>query len=221
MVEQIRIGVLEDHLVTAEGVKARLEKNPRLKVCWIANYYQEVAGFLQTEPTDILILDINVPDAPGVLEPYPIHHAIPDMLEKYPDLKIIVMSMYNQPALVRSIQRVGASGYIMKDDGFSFQRLDDILIDVVTNDSIYFSPSAMQMLQNPGEIPTLSRRQMEVLSVLASNSDKSTRKLAEEMYIAPSTFRNHLSDIYLKLGVNSRTAAILRAKQLGILPDDL
>ena len=220
MGKHITIGILEDHLVTAEGYKARLERNPRLKVSWMATFYEEVFDNMQESLTDLLILDVNVLNAPGDLEPFPIHHAISDIQEKYPEVKIIVISMLNQPALIRSIQRAGASGYILKDDGDSFRRLDEILIEVATHDSIYFSPFAAKVLTNPGEIPTLSRRQMEVLSLLASNSFLSTRELAEQLFIAPSTFRNHVSDIFLKLGVNSRTAAILRAKQLGLIADD-
>jgi DNA-binding NarL/FixJ family response regulator len=220
MGKQIKIGILEDHLVTAEGYKARLERNPRLKVNWIANFYQNVARYLHDEPADLLILDVNVLNAPGDVEPFPIQHAISDIQEKYPEVKIIVISMLNQPALIRSVQRAGASGYILKDDSDSFRKLDEILIEIATHDSIYFSPFAAKVLSNPGEIPTLSRRQMEVLSMLSSHSSLSTREMAEKLYIAPSTFRNHVSDIFLKLGVNSRTAAILRAKQLGLIADD-
>jgi ATP/maltotriose-dependent transcriptional regulator MalT len=91
------------------------------------------------------------------------------------------------------------------------------LLDVYKNDSIYYSQEVLDVLSNQDEKPALTRRQNEILSLIASQPGISNVALADMLYVAPSTVRNHLSDIYLKLGVNNRTAAILKAQQLGLL----
>ena len=142
---------------------------------------------------------------------------IPSLLEKYPEIKILVISMHSRPALFKAIKNAGASGYILKHDVDSFNRLDEILLDVYENDSIYYSPEVMAVLSNQNEIPSLTKRQTEILSLIASQPGISNVELAEMLFVAPSTVRNHLSDIYLKLGVNSRTSAIFKAQQLGLI----
>lgn len=218
MPEKIRIGVLDDHIATARGYKSKLEKNPSLSVAWIANYYQEVESYLKTHATDILILDIEVSNAPDTTEPYPILHAIPLLLEKFPEIKIVVISMHNRPVLIKAVKKAGASGYILKDDVVSYEKLDQVLINISKYDSIYFSPEALRVLTHPDEIPSLTPRQSEILSFIASNPTMKTKDLAEQLFVSPSTIRNHLSDIYLALEVNSRSSAILKAQQLGLIP---
>ena len=105
MPKQIRIGILDDHIATARGYKSKLEKNPGLSVAWNANYYQEVDSYLKTHDTDLLILDIEVSNSPDSTEPYPILHAIPMLLEKFPEIKIVVISMYNRPDQSRKKSR--------------------------------------------------------------------------------------------------------------------
>lgn len=214
--KKYQIGILEDHIATVAGYQSQLESNPRLKVRWTVEYYSEVEQKLINHKTDLLILDVGVPNSPENDEPYPILHAIPRLLEVYPDMQILVISMHNRPALIKAIKKAGASGYILKDDAASFKKLDKILIDVL-RDGIYFSPEAEKLISNPEEIPELTRRQSEILSLLASNPNLKTKGLAEKLHISPSTIRNHLSDIYLKLGVNRLSSAIMRARQLGLL----
>jgi two-component system NarL family response regulator len=217
MNNQIQIGILEDHVATARGIKAQLENNPRLAVTWMAHYYQDLEENLAGNPTNLLILDVGLPKSPEEPDPYPIFNEIPRLLENHPEIKIMVISMHNRPALFKQVKNAGASGYILKTDADSFNRLDEILLDVVENESIYFSPEVMEVLARPEEIPELTKRQHEVLLLIANQPGISNAKLADKLVVASSTIRNHLSDIYIKLGVSSRASAILKAQELGLL----
>jgi len=217
MTNKIQIGILEDHVATAMGLKAHLNANPKLNVAWMAQYFEDLEGRLETYHTDILLLDVGLPKNPEENDPYPIFHVIPRLLEIYPEIKIMVISMHNRPALFKAIKSAGASGYILKHDVDSFNRLDEILLDVYEHDSIYYSLEILEVLSNPDEKPALTRRQNEILSLISSQPGISNVELADMLYVAPSTVRNHLSDIYLKLGVNNRAAAIIKAQQLGLL----
>ena len=219
--EQIKIGILEDHIATAMGLKAQLDLNPRISVVWMAQYFQEVEEFLHKRPANLLILDIGIPNSQEDPEPYPIFHAIPELLRTYPEIKILVVSMHSRPALFKAIKDAGASGYILKHDGESFNRLDEILLDIYENDSIYYSPEVLKELTTPNQLPSLTGRQAQILSLVSSQPGISNVDLANVLVVAPSTIRNHLSDIYIKLGVNNRAAAIIKAQQLGLLPRDV
>lgn len=210
------IGILEDHYPTVKGYQAQLEENSNLQVAWTAAYYDEVEKNLSEHPTDLLILDVGVRNSKNSTDTYPIHHAIPMLLETYPDLQIMVISMHNRPALIKAIKQAGASGYILKDDVASFKKLDSIMIDIL-NQGIYFSPNAEKLIAISDEMPPLTRRQSEILSLLASNPEMKTKDLAEKLHISPSTVRNHLSDIYIKLKVNRLSSAITKAQNLGLL----
>jgi DNA-binding NarL/FixJ family response regulator len=146
---------------------------------------------------------------------------IPELLRTYPEIKILVVSMHSRPALFKAIKDTGASGYILKDDGESFNRLDEILLDIYEHDSIHYSPEVLKVLTTPDQLPNLTSRQAQILSLVRSQPGISNVELANVLVVAPSTIRNHLSDIYIKLGVNNRASAIIRAQQLGLLPGEV
>ena len=170
----------------------------------------------------MLLLDINVPTSAENPNPYPILHNIPDLLEKYPDLHILVISMYADRGLIRVVMEAGASGYVLKDDRAMLQNLGNV-VQSIANGGIYFSQKAHQLMLTQKTTPTgkrLSTRQLEALSLCAAYPDATTSQLAEKMSVANSTVRNTLSDAYIRLGVHNRAGAIAKAQQLGLITPD-
>jgi DNA-binding NarL/FixJ family response regulator len=142
------------------------------------------------------------------------------LLQAYPDLSILVISMHAQPALIHAMLEAGASGYILKDDFASYRELVAVVHDVASQ-GIYLSPQALQALGKHGASELsqpLSARQLEALSLCSAYPDATTSQLALKMGIAHSTVRNLLSAAYLKLNVRTRTAAILKAQRMGLIP---
>jgi len=219
MKEKYSIGILEDHIATMMGYQGQLMGNDKLSIVWTANYYDKLDHMIKESVPDLLILDVGVKQSKDTKENFPILHAIPYLLEKYPEMVIIVISMHNRPALIRAIKKAGASGYILKDDVESFRKLDQILIDILNDGGIYYSPNAEILISQPDAVPSLTRRQNEILSFLASNPAMEYKILAEKLHVSTSTIRNHLSDIYLKLGVNRLSSAIVQARKLGLIAD--
>ncbi|MCB2178475.1 response regulator transcription factor [bacterium] len=220
MRETITIGILEDHPAIADGYKTKIELESDMRVDWIANFYQDVALYLNEFPTDAIILDIQVYNSPGDVNLYPVLHAIPNLLENYPQTKILVISMINRPAVIKAVYKAGANGYILKNDGPSYENLGKILKDMVINNQGYFSPEAAQFLISKNTQPILTPRQSEILSLMASNPAVSYQEMAETLFISVNTVRNHVAEICRKLDVNNRTSAVLKAKQIGLIPDD-
>ncbi len=215
----IRVTILDDHQGIIDGYLYRLSSAPGFEVAATISYGEELEPTLAAHPSDMLLLDINVPTSADNPNPYPILHNIPSLLEKYPDLHILVISMYAERGLIRAVMEAGASGYVLKDDRATIQDLGNILQSIASG-GIYFSQKAHQLLLSQKTIPSgerLSTRQLEALSLCAAYPDWTSADLAEKMSVSNSTVRNLLSGAYLRLGVHSRPAAIARARQQGLI----
>jgi two-component system nitrate/nitrite response regulator NarL len=218
----IRVAILDDHQGIIDGYVYRLSSFPGFEVVAAIWYGEELEPTLAAYPTDILLLDINVPTSAENPNPYPILHHIPSLLQKYPKLNILVISMYAERSLIRAVMEAGASGYVLKDDRITIQNLGNIL-QSIANGGIYFSQKAHQLLLTqtaPLSGERLSPRQLEALSLCASYPDWTSADLAEKMSVSNSTVRNLLSGAYLRLGVHSRPAAVAKARQEGLITPD-
>ena len=214
----IRVAILDDHQSIIDGYLFRLSQNPRIIIVDYACCGQDLYEMLDRHAIDVLLLDINVPTEPEQRDCYPVLAQIPKILENYPQLNILVISMYHQPTLIEEVINMGVSGYILKDDIESIQILPEI-IEKVANGSSYLSPGAHQRLARkfPG-VKSISSRQREVLALCAAHPGATSSELAHRLGIAPSTFRNLLSRAYLHLDVRNQAEAIIKAQQLGIIP---
>ncbi len=217
MVKKIRVSILDDHQSIIDGYLFRLSQYTDIEVVASGNYGCELDGLLENYSVDVLILDVQVPTAQNNANPFPILYLIPELLRKYPDLYILIISMHNIPALIKSVMDGGASGYILKDDYATIKILGDV-IRTVYQGGIFLSQEAYQQLfkKMPREF-ALTQRQVEAISLCAANPDATTAQLAEQLGVAHSTMRNLLSHAYLRLDVRNRTAAIAKARRMGLI----
>jgi two-component system nitrate/nitrite response regulator NarL len=223
MTKTIRVAILDDHQPIIDGYLYRLSMAPEIKIVGIALFGNDLEPMLAGQAVDVLILDISVPISADNPNPYPVQHAIPQLLERYPDLAILVISMYRQRSLIQSIMETGVSGYILKDDRASIQELVSIIRSLVQG-GVHLSQQAYQILiqsMQSGSEPLLAVRQIEALALCAAYPDASQSELAKMMKVANSTLRNLLSEAYIRLGVRTRQAAVAKARQLGLLQPDL
>lgn len=219
MASKIRVAMLDDHLMTLIGYQSELEKSARIEVVGTAFYGVELEPLLERTPVDVLLLDIRVPTSPDNANPYPILHAIPSLLQKYPDLIILIISMYSERAMIQAVLDAGASGYIMKDDNTALRGLASIIASL-RGGGIFLSPQAAQKLSkrlSKSSGHDLTPRQLEVLSLSAAYPGATTADIAKIMGVSNSTVRNLLSNAYVRLGVRSRMAAVDKARNLGLI----
>ena len=218
MLSQIRVAILDDHQSIIDGFTYRLSMDPEIRIVGTATYGEDLEPMIANENVDVLLLDVSVPNSPSDHNPYPILHIIPRILEKYPGMSILVISMFTQRSLIEALVNAGVCGYIFKDDQASIQQLDRI-VRRVGNGGIYFSEGAYRDMNADSSDSVLTPRQLEALSLCASLPDDDTLILAKKLNITGSTLRNLLSGAYLRLGVRTRAAAIAKAHQMGILPE--
>jgi two-component system nitrate/nitrite response regulator NarL len=220
MSSPIHVAILDDHQSIVDGYLFRLSREPEIEVAATLAYGEQLEALISEQPVDVLLLDVSVPTSPDNRNAYPILHTIPSLLQRYPRLVVLVISMHAERALIRSVMEVGASGYILKDDGPAIRELAAI-IKSVAHGGIYLSQQAHEALQKgtgPAAEPELTPRQLEVLSMMVAYPDNSSAELAAQLGVSTSTIRNLASSAYLRLGVRTRIAAIARARQLGLLP---
>ena len=219
MKDKIRVAILDDHQGIIDGYLYRLGSAQDIEVVATILFGEDLEEKLAKQPVDVLVLDVQIPTSPTNPNPYPILYMIPRLLELYPDMVVLVISMHTQRTLINAVMESGASGYIVKDDQATIRELPSV-IRTVAGRSIYMSQYAYQELKRSKTsalLQPLSPRQLEALSMCATYPDASTDELSQMMNIANSTLRNLLSGAYLKMNVRSKAAAIAKARQLGLI----
>jgi two-component system nitrate/nitrite response regulator NarL len=217
MLKEIRVAILEDHQSIIDGYIHRLSQKPEIVIVDYIYYGVNLGLMLAKHPIDVLILDINVPTSADNNSPYPILPSIPALLQQYPELNILVISMYDQPTLISAVMEAGASGYITKDDIIAIQTLGEVVI-TIAHGGIYLGKPAYRKLHRKipkNELP--SPRQLEILSLSAAHPSATTTELAKRLNISNSTARNLFSGAYVRLGVQNRTEAVSKARRMGLL----
>lgn len=212
----IRVAILDDHQSIIDGYLHRLSRSQTIIIVDYACSGDYLHEMLDRHQVDVLLLDIHVPESAEVKEEYPVISQIAPLLDQHPKLHILPISMNHQPTLIEAVIDAGASGYILKDDTEAIQSLIEI-IETIAGSGFYLSPKAAARLSRkiPGNgVP--SPRQLEVLCLCAAHPEATSEDLAQQLGIAPSTFRQLLSRAYYHLGVNNRAEAILKARQMGL-----
>ncbi len=220
MPSQIRVAILDDNPGIVNGYLYRLKEAESIQVVGTAATGSELEALLTTQPVEVALLDVSVPTAPDDPRPYPILTVIPRLLQAYPGLSILVISMLIERVLIQALINAGASGYILKDDQIATQQLGAI-IESVQAGGLYVSPQAAEQLKplapTPGQSP-LTSQQIEILRLLVTHPEWSRSDLVTHLNITSSTLRNTLAHICLRLEVSDLAAAIAKARRLGLLP---
>lgn len=218
MNDRIRVVILEDYQSTIDGYLYRLGNQNDIEIVATIGFGEDLEPTLATfNPVHVLILDINVPTSAENHRSYPILYLLPRMLQRYPKLRALVISMYNQPTLIRLVSESGASGFVLKDDQATQQQLDSVIRTIAVGGIHYSKEAHQKLLSKTSHVPGLQPRQVEVLALCAAYPDKNTHEIAHLLGIADGTVRTLLSQSYERLGVGSRVAAVARAEELGFI----
>lgn len=203
--EKVIIHIVEDNKVIRDSVSKFISFHEEFEMGEIAI---SADAFLlktiqrPTEITQILLLDIGLPGTSGI-------EAIPLILDKYPDLNIVMLTTYEEEDLILKALCSGACSYISKK-----ATLEDIVeaLRIVAKGGSYMSPSIAREIVNHlmggrvSKATILSDRQKEILERLVDG--KSYHTIAAELFISVETVRTHVKKMYKVLHVNNKTEAI-------------
>ena len=215
----IRVLIADDHLVVREGLGLILGMEPDIEVVGEAS--DGAAAVRQTEALqpDVVLMDLRMPGMDGL-------EAIGHIRRQWPDVAIVILTTYNEDELmVRGLQ-AGANGFLLKDTGR--QRLFDTIRAAATGETL-LSPEILQRVLTYTAVPTstpsatneaeadvaLTERELEVLTAVARGD--TSKAIAAELGVTERTIKAHLTNIYNKLGVDSRAAAVAAGIQNGLI----
>jgi DNA-binding NarL/FixJ family response regulator len=212
--ETLRILIADDHPLFRNGMRALLGSVPEMEVVGIATNGNEVIEQAASELPDVILMDLQMPGTSGI-------EATRRIVHTSPNIRILMVTMFEDDASVFAALRAGARGYILKDADE-----DEILraIRAVGAGEAIFSPTIAQRLIDffaapfpsiPAQIfPELTEREREILGLIAhghSNGD-----IARQLVLSQKTVANHVSNIFSKLQVADRAQAIVRAREAGM-----
>lgn len=207
MSDPIRIVIVDDHPMVAEGIEAILETYDDLTVVGTLCNGQEIVDRFEELAPDVILLDLNMPKLGGL-------SATEMLLERRPDTRIVILSMHNSSEYVTSAMSHGAMGYILKDVPTEEIKT---AIDTVMAGKRYLCTGASDALKpkSGGVREQLTNREQTILLQLAQG--KSNKEVAAELDISVRTVETHRKNIKRKLGISSTAGLTRYALEHGVL----
>jgi DNA-binding NarL/FixJ family response regulator len=195
----IRVLLADDHAMFRQGVSEMLSTDEEIEVVGEAENGLEAVALARRLEPDVVLLDVEMP-VMGAKE------AMERMLENSPSPRVIIVTMHDDPGLVRDLIGLGASAYLVKN-----ATIEELHTAVHTAAS---SPAGNviippKTLRNSAEADGLSRRELEVLLLVARGM--SNQQIAISLHLSEATIKRHLANIYPRIGVSSRGEAVRMA----------
>jgi DNA-binding NarL/FixJ family response regulator len=215
----IRVLLVDDQALFREGLEILLSVHEDLQVIGQASNGKEALEVATKVQPDVVLMDVRMPIMDGV-------RTTRHLKEVLPQCKVIVLTTFDDDEYIFDALRMGAMGYLLKDVA-SAQLVEAIraasrgesilepsvaakVIAEFTRVSRLVPSVKMEQLVDP-----LSERELEILGLIARGA--SNREIADQLFIAEGTVKNHVTSILGKLGVRDRTQAALKARELGLL----
>ncbi|MCK8487957.1 response regulator transcription factor [Paenibacillus sp. MBLB2552] len=210
-----KIMIVDDHFVVREGLKLILETSDKFQVVGEAKNGQEALGMLGTINPDVILMDLNMPVLGGL-------EAIQALKDKNDPTPVIILTTYNEDELMIGGLALGAKGYLLKDTNREnlFRNIESAVRgETLLSADILERVMAAKMQKPPDSSKTestlLSDKETYILQSVARGFK--SKEIAFELGIAERTVKAHLTSIYNKLGVDSRSQAVATALERGIL----
>ena len=202
---QIRLLVVDDHLVVRMGLVALLNRRTDFEVVAEAEDGAEAVERFREYRPDVCLMDIRMPKLTGV-------QALAAIRAEFPEARVIMLTTYDGDSDIRGALAAGASGYLLKDvEG------DELVLAIraVHAGRRYLPAEVAQRLAERSATPELTPRELEVLELLVKGL--SNKQIADVLDFTEFTSKAHVRNILGKLGVGDRTGAVTEAIQRGIV----
>jgi two-component system nitrate/nitrite response regulator NarL len=198
-VKSYSVLLADDHQILLDGLRSLIESSKTFEVKNMASNGVDALNFLKKNEYDILVTDYEMPGLTGL-------ELVKAARTLQPEIKIIVLSMHDDPAVVKEMLREGANGYILKKD--SHRSLNDALQKVVDGKR-FLSDEVSEILihaDDEEEKGTLTARETEVLRLVAKEFN--SRQIAEILFISERTVETHRKNILRKTGASNLVGLI-------------
>ncbi len=209
----IRLGLAEDNLFTLRSLEEKLSFFDDIQVVFTAANGAIAVDAAGLHQVDVILMDIEMPVMSGI-------EATRTIAQEHPDIKIIIITVFDDDQNILEAIKAGADSYILKD--VTPDKLRESIADTLAGGAV-MSPTiaarAMKLLRQPFESPgaqvALSDRETEILELLSEGL--SNRLIAERLFISPFTVKRHVENIYQKLQARNRIEMLHKARQNRLL----
>ena len=211
MAETITIAICDDHRLLRSGLRCVIESEDSLEVVGEAASAEEALSLVRETRPDVLLLDITMPGRSGI-------DALPDLLAAVPCMRVLMLSMQDDPAYIRGAFGAGADGYLLKDAADA-----ELVkaIHAVVSGHRYVHPAlgarlvSLEIADFPDPDDPLSEREHEVLRLLALGH--TNQEIAKQLFVSVRTAESHRARIGEKLGLRTRAELVRYALDTGVL----
>ncbi len=208
----IKILIVDDHKIFRDGLVSIFEQTPDIAVVGEASNGAQVLNILSTTPTDVILMDINMGQSDGI-------GTTQIVKEKYPQTKVLMLSMHNESGFIVKSVEAGAVGYLLKNAG-----KDETIraIKAVYNGETYYSSEvSSKLLAHINQLNKnktgvrLTKRETEILQLIAE--EYSNPEIAEKLFISIRTVDTHRRNLLEKLGAKNTAGLVKHAIKIGLL----
>lgn len=211
----IKILLADDHKIVRDGIKLMLEPQPGIDVVDEAENGKQVLSKIEGQVIDLVIMDINMPEMDGIT-------TTRALKEKYPDMKVLALTMSNDDLHIRQMIQAGASGYIMKSAGRN--ELKDA-VHAIMDGKHYFSDEATQsimldLVKGKGKSSSpdpihITDRELEILELIVK--EFTNQEIAEKLFISSRTVDAHRRNLLQKTGARNTAGLVKYAFQHNLI----
>jgi DNA-binding NarL/FixJ family response regulator len=204
----IRLLIVDDHPVVRDGLSGMFAPDPEFEVIGLAADGAEAIQLARALLPDVILMDLRMPGMDGVT-------AIAELARTGVAARVLVLTTYDTDSYVLPAIEAGATGYLLKDAPRA-----ELLraVRAAADGHAVLAPSVASRLMSRVRTPSagpLSQREVEVLELVAAGT--TNREAAARLFISEATVKSHLLNIYAKLGVSDRAAAVAEAFNRGLL----
>jgi two-component system response regulator NreC len=217
MPDKTRVLIADDHTIVRSGVRLLLQAEPDIEVVGEALNGDEAIALAESLQPDVILMDIGMPVTNGL-------EATRQIKARFPEIRILVLTMHRSDEYFFEMLKAGASGYILKS-----AETNDLIhaLRTVARGEVFLYPTmAKQLLtdyldrlkdeEGPGHVQ-LTPREKEILRLLADGF--SNKEIADHLVVSPSTVHSHRTNLMAKLNLSSRHELIQYARERGLLHD--
>ncbi|WP_445721339.1 response regulator [Flavobacterium sp.] len=211
--ETTKIIIADDHNMFLEGIASLLSNSDDVEIVGKASNGKEALSLLEKTKTDIIVLDISMPEMDGI-------EVAKYIKKKYPDLKTLILSTHSNSHMIAKLIRIGIDGYLLKN-----AEKDELLyaIKKIKSGSTYYSKEVTEihneyesnLKQNLATTTELSNREKEILILIAQQL--TAAEIAEKTFISLNTVNTHKRNLLSKLNVKNTAGLVKYAIELGLL----
>jgi DNA-binding NarL/FixJ family response regulator len=208
--QQIKVAIADDHKIFRDGIKMALRDRDYLKILWEAEDGKDLMHKLKLKQPDVLLMDIRMPEIDGV-------NAIGILRKEYEEIKIIVLTMYDDQEMVTKMMEMGANAYLTKttDPEEIYQAIltcmnDDFYFNDLVNKAVLLKlqhkKTVRQFYPNPIKF---SEKEIKILKCIAE--DKTTEEISKEVFLSPRTIETIRQQMKQKVGAKTIAGLVMYA----------